>query len=61
MRVKIGNTWYSAKDQPLMIEINDVQRKQIATMDPEATRYCVYDDTWKENHSAEEIMQWIKE
>jgi hypothetical protein len=61
MRVKIGDTWYDAKDQPVMIEIDDIQRKQIASMDPEATRYCVYDDAWKEGHTAEEIMNWIRE
>ena len=42
MRIKIGDIWYSCKDQPLMIELTNQDKKNIANMNPECHRYMEF-------------------
>ena len=42
MKIKIGDTWYNADDQPIMIVLADQDKKNIADMPPELSKYCLY-------------------
>lgn len=33
MRVRIGDQWYSTKDQPICIQLSELEQQQIAAMD----------------------------
>ena len=51
MKVKVGDTWYDANEQPLCVELSEQDKINIANMDPEATKYAVFpevDETTKE-------------
>lgn len=56
MRIKVGNVVYSGKEEPVMVILNKQDKINIANMLPDATRYCVYPDTW----SVEEIEAWMR-
>jgi len=47
MKVKVGNKIYDAEKEPIMIILSDVDKKNIANMNPECTKYCVYPDNLK--------------
>ncbi len=45
MRVKVGDCWFTpAKGVPVMIELTDADKRSIARMAPEVTRYAVVVD-----------------
>lgn len=44
MRVRIGERWYSAEDEPLAIELNEGERAQIAAMGSGVRVYCQFPD-----------------
>ena len=48
MKVKIGNTTYDSNKQPIMIVLADQDKKNIANMLPECTKYCVHPGEWSE-------------
>lgn len=56
MRVKIGETWYDGKDQPLMVELTDDDKKDINNMG-KLKKYCQFPDTV---FSTEYIMKWME-
>jgi hypothetical protein len=57
MKVKIGNTVYSAEDQPVMVILSEADKANIAKMLPECTRYCAYPDRgW----TTEQIFQFME-
>lgn len=61
MRVKVGDTWYEATfAQPIMVELTDVDKANIANMLPTATRYAIFDDD-HELQSVEDKMAWMEE
>lgn len=41
MRFKIGDTWYE-NDQPLMVELTQKDRENIANMHSDATKYACF-------------------
>lgn len=46
MRVKHGDRWYDCEPgAPLMVELTEGDKRNIANMHPEATRYACFDDT----------------
>ena len=55
MRVKIGDTIYSAEKQPIAIELSDEDRINISVMLPGNRIYCVYPD----GMSADEVLSFI--
>jgi hypothetical protein len=62
MKVKIGDKVYDGEEQPVMIIVNDGERKQIANMAPGCTKYCSYpcDSRWTVN-DYEKIKEWMEE
>jgi len=55
MRVKIGNTWHDAEDEPVMVELNDNDKKNISNMHPKATKYAAFPDEMSED----QIESWM--
>jgi hypothetical protein len=56
MRIKIANKWYTIEDRPLMVELTYEDKRNITNMDPEATKYCVWDT---DLHASIEIEKWM--
>ena len=44
MRIKIGHKWYTSEEQPIMVELTDGDKKNIANMHPYKYKYCEWDD-----------------
>ena len=44
MRVKVGDKWYDGKEEPVMVELTDSDKENIANMAEDATKYCNYPD-----------------
>lgn len=60
MRVKVGDQWFQCEPgQPVMIELAEGDKRNIANMHPDATRYAIFedDDGW----SNEEKLAWMDE
>jgi hypothetical protein len=57
MKVKIGDITYDANDQPIMVILNQGERKQIANMDPEAIKYCQFPDSC----DVDAIREWMQD
>lgn len=62
MKVKVGNHIYDGEKEPVMVILSKGERKQIANMAPDATKYCVYPDIeeWTRN-DYEKIKAWMKD
>ena len=58
MKVKVGNTIYDGEREPVMVILTDQDKKNIANMDLEATKYCVYPT---EGLTPEHILNWMRE
>lgn len=59
MRVKVGNDWFQCEpNRPLMVELSDSDKANIAAMHDDATLYAVFDDS--DQTSAEEKLRWMK-
>lgn len=62
MKVKVGNKVYDSENEPVMIILSKGEKKQIANMRLEATKYCVYPDTDKLiRNDYSEIKAWMKD
>lgn len=44
MKVKIGNKIYDSREQPIMVILEDYNKKDISNMDKEAYKYCEFPD-----------------
>lgn len=55
MRVKVGDTWYTDEEQPLMVELSDFDKTNIRDMPSFATRYCSAPNTWP----ADMVKAWM--
>ena len=42
MRIKIGDQIFDGSDQPIMVVLDETDRKNIANMPESATRYCLH-------------------
>lgn len=59
MRIKIGNSWVEMRpDLPIMVELSEQDKANIAFMDPEATKYAAYDE---HSFTSEFIHAWMKD
>ena len=47
MKVKIGNTLYDSKDQPIMVILSEQDKENIKNMMSEMHKYCCYPDNMK--------------
>lgn len=57
MKVKIFDKIYDANEQPIMIILTEQDKKNIANMHPDATKYACFPDTGFEK---EFIERWMK-
>lgn len=60
MKVKVGNKIYDGENEPVMVILSKGEKEQIANMDPDATKYCVYPE--KDEWTADEykkIKAWM--
>lgn len=58
MKFKVGSAVFDqAESVPMMIEVTEADRKNIANMDPEATQYAVFPDDWG---TADEKREWMQ-
>ena len=59
MRVKVGNNWFQAEPgQPIMVELNEKDKKNIAEMG-DSTRYALFDNLTEMTKS--EKVEWVTE
>lgn len=59
MRIKVGNQWFRAQPgQPIAVELTQQDRKNIANMASDATRYGVFDDS--DNTTGRDKLDWLK-
>ena len=56
MKIKIGDKIYDAKNEPIMIILDDIDKTNIANMLPTATKYCSYPDEC----TPDEIKEFMK-
>jgi len=62
MRVKVGDTWYDSTEQPICLQLNELEKEQIANMGPPTAnngKYAVFPDV--NALSREEMLEWMKE
>ena len=62
MRVKIGDKWHSSDIEPICLQVNEVEQKQIAQMDRSVAtsgKYAVFPDA--DQTSSEEKLDWMQE
>jgi hypothetical protein len=58
MKVKIGNTWYSSEDGPMMIVLEQRDKHSISSMPPHVNHYVMVDSKVM---TIEEIKEWVIE
>lgn len=56
MRVKVNNTWYDSSTSPIMVELSEKDRENIANMPPESSKYAMYD---QDRMSKEDMLAWM--
>ena len=56
MKVKIGDKIYSSDEEPIMLILNEEDRRDLANMAPDALAYCVYP---KDKLTVEEIREFM--
>jgi hypothetical protein len=56
MKVKINNIIYNSEVQPIMMILNNQDRKNISEMDPTCTKYCSFPD----NYNIEDVKKFMQ-
>lgn len=60
MRLKVGLEWFECqRGQPIMVELAPGDKKNIANMHPDATRYAIFDDD--EDMTTEQKVAWMQD
>ncbi|KKL53080.1 hypothetical protein LCGC14_2279000 [marine sediment metagenome] len=57
MEVKVGDQVYDSEAQPIMVILTDQDKKNIANMDPDCTKYAMFQDDWG---SKQEMLDWME-
>lgn len=58
MRVKYGDQWFECEPgKPLMVELTEGDKRNIANMHPDATKYACFDDS--DATTADETRAWM--
>lgn len=57
MKVKVGDVVTDGSDEPVMVILSPADKKYIASMPDEATKYCCYPD----DMDSDDIRRWMKE
>ena len=63
MRVKIGDVWYDTKDQPICIQFNEAEQKQISDMDRSVAKkgkYAIFDCEEVKDWTTEQMHDWMQ-
>lgn len=58
MKVKIGNKFYSAEDEPIMIILSEQDKKNISEMPDEYFKYCQYPEG---KYDENVVLNWMLE
>ena len=56
MKVKVEDKVYDGEKEPVMLILDDYDRKNIANMNPECTRYCMYPEG---EFTVKQIRKWM--
>ena len=56
MKVKIGDKIYDSKEETVMLILNEEEKKQIAKMHLNCTRYCIYQE---DKITIKQIKEWM--
>ena len=61
MKVKVGDKVYNGEREPVMVILSNGEKKQIAEMHPDATKYCIYPgtDEWTKD-DYKKIKEWME-
>lgn len=59
MKVKVGDTVYDGEKEPVMVILDDNDKKNIASMSSKETKYCSYPASGMTPGEAEEWMEDI--
>ena len=60
MRVKVGDTWYDAKDQPICIQMSEGDQRNIANMDRAVAtegKYAIFPGAWG---TPDQMREWME-
>ena len=57
MRVKIGDTWYDSEYDPICIQVNETEQRQIAEMAGPEKKYAVFPEGYI---NTEAMYDWMK-
>lgn len=61
MKVKIGNTWFDSNEQPICIQVSELEQKQIGNLDRTIAihgKYAIFPD--EVEMSDGEMIEWMK-
>lgn len=58
MKIKVNDQVFDADEQIVMVILSEQDKKNIANMDPKATKYCVYPI---DKYPVDEVRAWMKE
>ena len=56
MKVKVGNKVYDPEEEPVMVILTEQDKKNIANMLPDATKYAMFPDKMTE----EEVKEFMR-
>ncbi len=59
MKVKVGDKVYTSGDQPIMVILTEQDKRNIASMLPDATRYAEFSSEL--DWTVEQKRQWMDE
>ena len=59
MKVKVGDTTYSSKEQPLMVEFEGKDFDNIKVLDENSTKYCAY--PIDKGMTPDDVSIWMQE
>jgi hypothetical protein len=58
MKVKIGDTWYSPTEVPIMLEMTEEDKERISSMESGSLKYALYPDNVFEGEEA--VLAWME-
>ena len=60
VRIKVGDRWYDMRDGPIMVELSEVDKKNIKNMNPECSRYAEFTDEYNDAY-LQKLLEWMDE
>jgi hypothetical protein len=56
MKVKIGDKIFDSEEEPIMIILNEGDKRNISSMHEDVTKYCTFPENW----NIEDIKEFMK-